>query len=389
MDMKLNEISQVVVGKILTGEIDANGVPAKALYGPYQAVLEDIRAGKDQTDLMAVHGWEPIKSCLNAADATGEMKGFEWVRHLEEVAKNTKAGNDLSKLALRLQDGEEVDAAKILRIAQEMDQRFTEFTPFGEVEPLLNPWVPTFFAPWDEHIGGYPAGGLTIIAGPAGLGKTTLLLELLNRAAQNGKKTAFFSLELVLGVAALRAMEVNPKWTKKSRNLVLASEIIENVDEVYAKSVALKAENPDLWMIGIDYADKMIDREQSEQEMGHIYNQCSNLAKTINTPVVLIAGMSRGYVGGEPMANHIRYSGRAEHDASLIILLVNPEKLMVDMGNGSKGGLPHHPGMGYLKVGKSRFGTKEGGLGAIQLEWNDTNGSWGDNSFGWYPIQVG
>jgi hypothetical protein len=89
------------------------------------------------------------------------------------------------------------------------------------------------------------------------------------------------------------------------------------------------------------------------------------------------------------MVNHIRYSGMAEHAASVIWLIVNPDKLAVDMGADNDSGLPYVPGMGYLKLGKSRFGSNEGGLGAVQIEWKDDKGRWGDESFGWVPIQVG
>lgn len=358
------------------------------MWGPYADILESIRAGMDRTELMAKHGWEPIKAALNAAEATAEGKEFQWVRHLEEIASMEEAAKKLERVVKKLHAGEPVSSADLMGVASKLDANELDFVPFGEVVPLENPWISTFFPPWDDHIGGYPYGGMTIIAGPAGLGKTTLLLDLLRCATDRSKRVAFFSMEMVLGLAAMRAMEISPDWSIESRNRVVSTDVIGNVDEIFAKCVRLKAQYPDLYMIGIDYADKLIEREQSEAEMGHIYDQVSKLAKFIETPVVLIAGVSRAYVGGEPMVNHIRYSGRAEHDSSLIILTVNPDLLAVDMGANRKGTLPYHPGMGYLKVGKSRFGTKEGGLGAIQLEWlTDRNGKWGDSSFGWHPLQ--
>ncbi len=387
--MKHNEISQVVIGLCILEKMDPQAISEGKLWGPYAAVLGDLKKGMDRTELIAKHGVDPIRTAILAAETTEGMEGFEWIRHLEEVAVMAEAAFTLGKLVDKLDSGTMIDPAKLMNMAGKLETAEMDFVPMGEIEPLKNPWTPSYYPPWDEHIGGYPQGGLTIIAGPAGLGKTTLLLDLFARAAREGKRTAFFSLEVVKQLAAMRMLEIHPKLTKKTRNFILTSGEIAGVDEIFAKCVRLKAQYPDLYMIGIDYADKMIEREQSESEMGHIYDQCAKLSTVLNTPVVLIAGVSRGYVGGEPMANHIRYSGRAEHDASLIILLVNPDKLAVDMGAKNKGNLPYHAGMGYLKVAKSRFGTKEGGLGAIQVEWIDKGGHWGDDSFGWHPIQFG
>jgi hypothetical protein len=387
--MRHEEISQVVVGQCMEGQIDPGAVNPGTLHGAYASVLEDIRAGMDKTDLLAKHGWEPIHSAELAAQATGEAEGFEWVRHLEQVAARAEAGQKIERLSKKLKEGQEIDVGQLLTIASNLETGELDFRPMSDITPENDPWLPSFYEPIDTHLGGYPRGGLTIIAGPAGLGKTTLLLHLLGTLAKKGKRSAFFSLEMTLGLAAMRLLQVNDKLTDKQKSMILASGESVGIEEVYAKSVRLKSQYPDLYMIGIDYADMMVQKEQSEKVMGQIYTGCAKLAETINTPIVLIGGMSRGYVGGEPMVNHIRYSGMAEHAASVIWLIVNPDKLAVDMGADNDSGLPYVPGMGYLKLGKSRFGSNEGGLGAVQIEWKDDKGRWGDESFGWVPIQVG
>lgn len=387
--MKHNEISQIVIGRCILGHDDPNAINPQALFDVYVKVLEDIKDGADRTQLMADYGPTPIMAAIAAAEAVEDAHGFEWVRHLEQVAARTQAGKKLKRMAHQLEDGEEVDVGSLLNILSNLDREELDFITMDKVEPADSAWVPSYYEPIDKHIGGYPAGEMMIIAGPAGLGKTTLLLELLGRAAQKRKQVAFYSLELTLAKAAMRLLEANENLTEEDRSYIIASGTPASIEEVYAKSVRLKAEYPDLYMIGIDYADMMVHGEQSEQVMGRIYNRSAQLAEVIDTPVVLIGGMNRGYVGGEPKVNHIRYSGMAEHAASVILLLVNPAKLEVDMGTGAKENLPYVEGFGWIKVGKSRFGTKEGGLGAVQVKWLDDHGRWGERSYGWRPIQLG
>ena len=249
-------------------------------------------------------------------------------------------------------------------------------------------WVPSYYEPIDANAGGLPIGGLTIISGPAGLGKTTLLLDIMGRCAKKEHHVGFFSLEMSKELVTMRLKQIHRGIRKKDLKHIHVQDEILSATEVYANAVRLAAEH-NLYMITIDYADKMVKGAQSEESMGEIYNTMANLARVTGIPVVLIAGVSRGYVGGEPQVNHIRYSGRAEHDASLIILVHNPGLLEVDMGQGNRHGLPYIAGSGWLKFGKSRLGMKKGTLGAAQVEWNAENGSWGKTTIEWWPKLIG
>ena len=178
--------------------------------------------------------------------------------------------------------------------------------------------------------------------------------------------------------------------TIKQRKLIHVLDEPMREDKVYAEAVRILAEYPDIGLIGIDYASKMLQgREASVASMSSIYARCGDLAKNLGVPVILIAGVSRGYVGGEPDVNHIWYSGLAEHEASLIVLIHNPALLDVDMSNDNRRGLPYVEGMGYIKFGACRYGMVRGSLGAAQVKWNDKNGSWGEKTREWYPRYAG
>jgi len=277
-----------------------------------------------------------------------------------------------------LKQGENEQHDQILVAAADLDRGHSTFVRMSEVEPLKEAWVPSFYPPIDEIVGGLPIGGLMLIAGPAGLGKTTLALEMIMSAAKEGKKVAFFSLEMVLGAAAMRLLELDARGRKYQENIYTTDRVM-SIADVYAESVRLSAEVP-LYAIFIDYADMLVEREQSEETMGTIYNGCARLAKTTGIPVVALAGVSRGYVGGRPRVNHIRYSGRAEHAATVVLLIYRPGGLDVDMEDKR---LPHIEGQGYIIVGKSRYKMNRPTIGAIQVEWDETRGRWGDKAIGY------
>jgi hypothetical protein len=68
---------------------------------------------------------------------------------------------------------------------------------------------------------------------------------------------------------------------------------------------------------------------------------------------------------------------------ALILLLYNPGQTWTKLGTDER--LPIHQGRGYIIVGKSRFGYREGRVGAIEVGWDGLH-SWSDQSFGWRDL---
>ena len=155
---------------------------------------------------------------------------------------------------------------------------------------------------------------------------------------------------------------------------MLGTESAYTVGEIYAVA-ARAAANENLKAIIIDFADMLVEGEQSEAVMGVIYRTLAVLAKTTGVPVILICQLNRNqYQGGIPKINHIRYSGMAEMMSALILLLYNPSSTVADVQANAI--LPYYPDKGYIIVGKSRFGFKQGKPGAVQLDFVGETG-WG------------
>ena len=386
--MDQRSASEVCYGLILKGADPGIFNPSN-FSEPYNSAHSDA-AKLSLAELKAKHGFDAIRAAEYAAEGEDIDSAAEWARTLEKLAVRTHVGHRLVKYGKRLLQGENGVGDDILSLAAKLDQGAAGFVSMADIKALSaeETWVPSYYEPIDANAGGLPIGGLTIISGPAGLGKTTLLLDIFGRCSKEQKHCGFFSLEMSKELVTMRLKQIHRGIRKKDLQYIHVQDEVLSAPEVYSEAVRLAAEY-DLHIIGVDYADKLIRGAQSEEAMGAVYNEMATLSRVTGIPVVLIAGVSRGYVGGEPMVNHIRYSGRAEHDASLIILVHNPGLLEVDMGQDNKHGLQYIAGFGWLKFGKSRLGMKKGTLGAALVGWNDKNGSWASTTTEWYAKITG
>jgi hypothetical protein len=138
-------------------------------------------------------------------------------------------------------------------------------------------------------------------------------------------------------------------------------------------------------MIGVDFADLMIvDEENSEAAMANIYRIMAQMAKSMRLPVFLLSQLSRGYTGGLPRPNHIRYTSLAEALSWQILMLYNPN---TDWSEESgKVDLPREAGKGYILAWACRGGFRNhDGPGAIEVDWDGGSG-WGKKAIRWHPL---
>jgi hypothetical protein len=390
MSSKWLNTTEIVAGFIFRGKLDAHIVNPDDMYPPYNETIPTVRDSRTLDEakerVIEKHGYSMWRDAVEASEAINSgTTPLNWVKILESLASKSLNGLDLEKIGRDLQEGKDVDLGKIMQATSQINLGYRALTPLSEVEPEKGTWIKTGYAPWDDNIGGVPKGGLTLICASPGIGKTTLALRLgLDMIRKNKKsKVAIFSLEMTLGQIVMRYIETDKKITIDERARILASESSYTVGEIYSVA-ARTAASEKLAAIIIDFADLMVEGEQSESVMGQIYRNLSILAKQTKVPVILVCQLNRTtYLGGIPKVNHIRYSGMAEAMAALIVLLYNPNNILADMKMDSS--FAAEEGRGYIIVGKSRFGFLKGGPIAIKTEWDGLAG-WGRSHFGTFAV---
>ncbi len=361
----------------------------ESMTEPYNFALKDV-ASMDWTEMKATHGFSAMNAARNAAADEDLEDIVEWAKMLDKVATYTEVGNKVIRIGKRLVEGRNGRGDELLSLAARLDKGESGFISLADVEDLdpATIYRPSFLEPIDANAGGWPNPGLTIIAGPPKMGKSTLLIQALAATARQEKYCALFALEMSKELVKFRLLQIKGMY-KKHLKYILIDDTPRNASQVFAEASRLAAEY-DLYFIAIDYASKMsIGKAMGPETMGEIYSTIGSMPNALDLPVVLLAGVSRGYIGGEPNVNHIYYSSLAEHEASLIILPFNPSLLEVDTSSSTKASLPYIPGTGWLKIGAARLGLKKGSLGAILVPWNEKKGSWGDKYKEWWPKLVG
>ena len=243
--------------------------------------------------------------------------------------------------------------------------------------------VPTGFYDLDEMTGGFQKGDLVIIAARPSMGKTSLVTGVaLHASISHQVPVALFSLEMskeqlvqrmlcsealvdlgrllrgrlsdddyVRLAQAAGHLNTAPIWVDDSGSL--------SVLEMRAKARRLKAEQPDLGMIIVDYIQLMQASaqmaENRQQEVSAISRGLKALAKELGVPILALSQLSRApeqRADHRPQLSDLRESGSLEQDADLVMFLYRPE-YYVPKDEAQEKGLQ---GKAELIIGKQRNG---------------------------------
>lgn len=206
----------------------------------------------------------------------------------------------------------------------------------------------------DYRIGGFEPGKLYVIGGRPAMGKTALILNMIEyMSILNDKTTVLFSFELPKEEVVNRLIMINGRFdTIKLRSGNLDNDewdrIIESAgnignsgllvdDVIYGFTVeelvdrCKSEELSSVDVIFIDYlqllcAKKFFDSRQ--QELAYIIRQLKELAKELNKPVVVTSQLSRAVEcrpDHRPMLSDLRESGAIEETADAVIFLYRDE----------------------------------------------------------------
>ena len=228
----------------------------------------------------------------------------------------------------------------------------------------------------DKHLNGLPTYGIVAIGAPPGSGKTALMTGTAvcyvrhYHEKKQPKRVIFFSLEMTAARLMRRCLAFD-KMPKYVTDAIWVCEEIIPIEEIVAEASRAAADGVD--MICIDFADLVIEGEETEQKMASVYRGLMVLAKNLQVPILLASQLSRKYAGGVPRLTHLRYSGLAEALSEDVWLLHNPNTSYGEsIREDDEKLLPTLGGRGYVIVAKGREGFGEGndGPGAIMVKWD-------------------
>jgi len=183
-------------------------------------------------------------------------------------------------------------------------------------------------------------GGLHIVAGRPGMGKTSLALYMIQQALKNDHGCLLFSLEMP---NAQIFKKLYGNWGNtydidyrigttidkyKDLPLYLSDRTI-NIDSIRSVSKFVKQRH-DISLIVVDYLQQIESRGNlsREERVSNVSRQLKLLSKETDCAVIAVAQLNRqteSRDGRRPTLSDLRDSGQIEADADSVVLLYRPE----------------------------------------------------------------
>ena len=245
--------------------------------------------------------------------------------------------------------------------------------------------VPSGFRDLDRVLGGFQRSDLLILASRPGVGKTSLMLTLALRAAEQRKVVAFFSLEmsaeqlvqrLVAQVSGIDAQRLrlgqlkDEEWPAFAEAIGHLSELPIYIDDTPAITVLQLrtkcrrlASERGLDIIFLDYLQLMDSDFRSDnrvQEVSFISRSLKGLAREVDVPLITASQLSRAVEQRQdkhPVLSDLRDSGSLEQDADIVMFIYREELYKEDTEN---------PNVADVMISKHRSGP----TGTVQLYFN-------------------
>lgn len=212
----------------------------------------------------------------------------------------------------------------------------------------------TGFAELNRLTTGFNPGELIIIGARPSMGKTTFVLNMVQKFLASGKGVAFFSLEMQAEHLMLRMLSSSTsiplqrlrigdldaeEWTHLSQiadhtsalPLYIDDNSFVSITQLRSKMRKLKSKNPDIGVCVVDYLQLMSGPKKSgggelkrQEEISEISRGLKILARELDIPIIALSQLNRMLESRDdkrPQLSDLRESGAIEQDADVILFL--------------------------------------------------------------------
>jgi replicative DNA helicase len=211
--------------------------------------------------------------------------------------------------------------------------------------------LPTGFRDLDDKLSGLQAGNLIIVAARPGVGKSSLVTNILRNVTVDSQlPAALFSLEMSRWEIGMRLLcaEAEVPWDRVragrlqpddwSRISIDAAERLSgaplyivdsgniNIVDIRARARRLRSTSG-LGLIAVDYLQLMSSPtrvENRQQEVAQISRSLKLLAKELEIPIIAVSQLNRqpeGRGDKRPQLSDLRDSGSIEQDADIVMFI--------------------------------------------------------------------
>lgn len=344
----------------------------------YQAIVDLFMAGvpidlltivdflKRKESLKSVGGRSYIAELINSVPTSAHAE--EYAKIVKETALRRKmitAAAHIADLAFT----SDIQTSEALNLAQQdifnvsvqgIDKGFIHIRDLLEqtmeeaahVSDSGITGISTGFRDLDALLGGMQKSDLVIIAARPSMGKTSFALDILRSMAIEGKKVAFFSLEMSnsqvtqrllsmqssVGIWETKTGKLNDdEWGRLSEGIGILSDLSIFIDDSPgANIIELRTKARRLFLeqgvdaIFIDYLQLIQgnSREGRVQEVSQISQELKNMARELKVPVIALSQLSRKVEdrdGRQPQLSDLRDSGSIEQDADVVMFIHREE----------------------------------------------------------------
>lgn len=246
--------------------------------------------------------------------------------------------------------------------------------------------APSGFSELDKMTTGFHPGNLIIVASRPSMGKSAFALSIAAHLGLKSVPVALFTLEMSeqevtqrlvssegkIDSQRIRTGQLTPEdWKNFVDISAKLAEIPLSIDdsgstsimEMRSKARRLKAKNPDLGMLIVDYVQLMIPDGKAEnrvQEVSQISRGLKVLARDLSIPIIAMSQLSRQVEqrhDKRPLLSDLRESGSLEQDADLVMFIYRDDYY--------KGEESESQGVAEIILGKQRNGP----VGTIRLSF--------------------